>query len=181
VRYEEDTLFSGVRLVCPDHGSFDDYPVPPGARAGRSLPELMNVAYRRAHETIGLGREGVCAECWGSVTVTYPVTSPIDDADGMVWTEVACERCWTRLRPPLRNLLLSQPLVSGLLYEHGYDLLGAAELLTGLDGELECETELLGTDPSRARLRLAIGDDRLELVVDEDGGVVDHERTRVDG
>lgn len=177
-RYGSEQLFSGVWLECPEHGRFDQYPVPPGAREGRMLGELVEAAYLRAHTSIDLGRQGVCLECWGTVTVEFPVSvePPTQLPDDVLWTAVACERCFNQLRPPLRNVFLTHPLVNGLLYEHGYDPLSAAQAVTSPDGDIDCETELLDAETPRAQLHFEIGQDALTLTVDESCEVLSHER-----
>lgn len=178
-QYGSDGLLSGVWMECPEHGRFDRYPVPPGAREGRTLEELVETAYRRAHTNINLGRQGICLECWGSVSVTFP-SDPgegQESPDRFLWTELSCERCWNQLSPPLRNVLVTHPLVIGLFYEHDAGPLAAARELTGPGDDVVCETELIERDPPTARVRIEVGDDTLSMTVDENCAVVDHERT----
>jgi DNA-binding transcriptional ArsR family regulator len=178
VHYGRDTLFSGVWMECPEHGAFDRYPVPPGGRHGRSLSETLEAAYLRAHTNFGLARQGVCLECWGSTTVTYPVEVDAGGslADEFVFVEVSCGRCWNRLSPPLRSLLSTHPLLWSAFYERGYTPQAAAQAMTDPDGAVACETDLEATDPPRATVRVGFDDETVAVTVDEDCSVLDYRR-----
>jgi hypothetical protein len=175
--YGRESVYSGVWLECPEHGSFDTYPVPPGACHDRSLADLLDVAYMRAHTNIRLARHGVCLECWGSVTITYPAESDCASPDGnqVVRAEIDCQRCWNWLSLPLRSVLVTYPPVQAMFLRHGYRPAEAAEQVTGPDGVADCETTL-HDDSHGATVRYELHGEEHVLTVDEACSVVEHRR-----
>ncbi len=191
VRYGRDTLYSGATTVCPEHGTLDSYPVPPGARPGRSPEELVEIAYRRSRVTSRLARRGICAECWGPVSVEFPVEVGDGEAAGggagtdgssadgrgpdvdpavaerFLWVRVDCRRCWNRQHATFRGVMLTDPRAAALFRDGGHGPFEAVQRVTGRSGSGECESEVVGTDPVRATVRYAVGDDRVELTVDD--------------
>jgi len=194
VRYEGHTLW----MECEKHGMSDRYEVvPPGAYRNRSLRELEQVVFTRVLVNLFLARRGICLQCWGPTSIDYPVEQPpveeivdeqFDDSveefdelveefgefDEFIGTDVHCERCWNQLRSPLRSVVAIHPVVLGAHRERGYGLLETVRNVTRIGEESVCETELHGTDPASATVRIDLDDETLVLDVDEECSVVDY-------
>jgi len=173
--YEEHTLW----LECVEHGRSDEFSVvPPGAYRDRGLEELVRVVYTRTLVNLFLARRGICLQCWGPMSIDYPVGTPLSDgADGLdelVGTDVHCERCWNRSLSPLRTVVATHPLVLGFHREHGYDLLDTVVNVTRVGDASACESEPHGTDPASATVRITLDGETLALAIDETCTVVDY-------
>ena len=193
IHYAQQLLYSGITIQCPEHGAFDSYPVPPGAKHGRSLDELAELAYVQSSRQLALARQGVCTECWGTVATTFPVevhsdttaeTADSEDgvaaelADRFIWVEADCQRCWNRVYTTLRDLLLTHPSAAAFFQERGYEPFEASLRVTGKVGPDLCESALITTDPPEAVVRYQddTSGNHVELTVDKDLAVVDISR-----
>lgn len=176
IHYEDNALW----LECPEHGAMDRYSaVPPGAATGRSLEELARTVYTRVLVNLFLARHRVCLQCWGVTTIEYPVEQPhVSErfAEEFVWARLRCTRCWNQLRPPLRTVVATHPVVLGAFRERGYDLMETVRQVARIGDEQVCETELHGTDPPGATLRIELEGETLVLTVDETCTVVERRR-----
>jgi hypothetical protein len=173
IRYEQETLL----LVCAEHGQMLGYPTPPGAYSGRSLEELADVVFKRAMASITLWRQGICPECWGPVSITYP--GDLDDPDLLperaIATELECQRCWFETYSPLRTLVASMPLVQALYHRHGLD---TADAVFGPRATIRpdvCAVDLHDTEPVGATLTVELGSESVVLELDEECRVVDRD------
>ena len=87
----------GSELVseCPEHGQYDRLPLPPGTTDGREPSEAVRVAYRYTMLPIRMAHAGICFECLGPTTVTYPV-DPITATvpEDRIPIRISCDRCW---------------------------------------------------------------------------------------
>jgi DNA-binding transcriptional ArsR family regulator len=179
LHYGARQLYSGMWMECPEHGSFDKRPVPPGAQMDRSLHELMTVAATRFVTNLALARQGICLQCWGNVTVEYPTDVPEEyQIADRIPVKIQCDRCWNHVSVVLRSLFLEHPSVRGPFADRGYSLLETMEMVTAVDELSVCETELLGTDPASARLCIDLDDESIELTIDEECTVIDVEHSR---
>jgi DNA-binding transcriptional ArsR family regulator len=179
VHYGANDLYSGMWMECPEHGTFDNIPVPPGAQMDRSLHELMEVAYTHFATNLELARQGICLQCWGNMSVEYPVELPEEQqVDNRIQVRLKCDRCWNQSIVILHSLFLKHPSVRGPFADRGYSLGETVEMITATDESSVCETELLGTDPARARLRVDVDGESVELTIDEECAVIETERSR---
>jgi DNA-binding transcriptional ArsR family regulator len=178
VRFVDGTLGTGVYMHCSEHGKMDVYSFPPGAQAGRSLLETMQVAYTRLRTGVDLARRGICMECWGRVSTEFPVDAH-DHGESRErydeFTQVAyqCERCWNQLRVPLRTYVGTHPIVEAAFEERGFAPLRGADELTTED-EIACETEVTESKPTGATVRISFDEETLVLSVDDDCSVSGH-------
>ena len=174
------TLWYGGSLLvlqCEDDGFLLAYGIPAGAFDGRSLQELAAVTYHRAMTEINTARQGICPQCWGHTTVSYPAepdAPPQMHASGDVtWTRLVCDRCWLRYNVPLRAVVASTPSVQALLRRHDLDPVRAP--ITGQTGgvTLHWEVTLDGDDPANATVRFELGGDEVAFDLDADARVLD--------
>lgn len=182
VRYGEQEVFSAIWMYCEEHGRMDLYPVPPGAYTNRSLEELMNVAYTRLLTNLNLARCGICLQCWGQMSVEYPVDIESTEQqelmpDDFIPLKIGCDRCWNQFSPiPLRTLIVTHPIVMGMFAERGYSPFEAGFKMTRTGESSMSETEIKGTDPVSATLSVEFDDEKLVLTIDEDCNVVEYHR-----
>jgi len=180
VRILERPLGTSVYMYCQEHGEMDNYWFPPGARSGRSSLEAMRVAYTRLLTNVRLARQGICMECWGRISIEYPVESPASGTDEeggrneFTYVAFRCERCWNRFPVPLRTYVVTHPVVEAAFERRGYELLAAADALT-TGHEVACKERLVSEDPLEARVQVTFDDgDTLVISVDADGSVSDY-------
>jgi len=172
--YTGELLF----LRCErDGGYLLAYGMPPGAFEGRSLEELAAVTYRRVMSEVNTARQGVCPQCWGHTSVSYPVDPEappqLHAAGDAVQTRLVCDRCWLRYHVPLRAVVASTPTVRSLLRRNGVGPVRAS--VTGQAGDtvLNWTVSVDRAEPVRASVRLELGTDELAVDLDEDARILD--------
>jgi DNA-binding transcriptional ArsR family regulator len=174
VTYEDGRL----RTECPnDHRVGAEYP--PGAAADYPLDRLVPAALLVTRQDVELGAEGVCSQYYGSLGEFSPVERSVPFGDGSDGSEVvllerSCRRCSATYSYTPGIAAFRHPEVIAFHYERGVDLLS--------EGILEREWTAPGSatvrseEPYQFEVVVAIDDDRLEVVVDDDGEVVRTER-----
>lgn len=165
--YDEGVL----RVVCGnDHPQFV-WELPPGATRG-SLSEVVDVATRLARQHVELARSGVCLRCYG------PMETRIETGDRAAGTTArfvaACESCGSRLNGPVGFCLLDHPEVRALYARHDRPV--DDHHLWELGFTSPTAVTVLGADPPRVRVTVQVGDDRLDVALDERARVVDTRR-----
>ncbi|MFC7074812.1 winged helix-turn-helix domain-containing protein [Halovenus rubra] len=175
--YGENPLYPGVWVECEEHGIADRYPVPPGAKSERSVEELMRVGYSRLCTNLDLARQGICLQCWGTVSIEYPTDPPTEQfKDSHIPTKVSCNRCWNQFPAlPLRMLFVKHPLVASPFRARGHTLLETLQQLARTGDDAPCETTVHDGDPPRASIEITLDDETLVLDVDDSCTVVDHQ------
>lgn len=180
VRFTEGDLRTGVYLHCEDHFETSTYWFPPGAQQGRSLSDLMRIAYIRLLTNVRLARQGICMDCWGRVSTAYTGELPdnLGDEesrrDESVFVMFHCERCWNRRYLPLRTYVASHPVVESAFAERGYEPLEAAYALAVGDG-LTCDERLTNDDPPKASVRITFAGEALTVWLDDECSVIEHQ------
>jgi len=172
--YTGELLF----LRCErDDGYLLAYGMPPGAFEGRSLEELAAVTYRRVMSEVNTARQGVCPQCWGHTSVSYPVDPEappqLHAAGDAVQTRLVCSRCWLRYHVPLRAVVASTPTVRSLLRRNGLDPVRASVTGQAGDTTLNWAVSVDRAEPVRASVRFELGTDEVAVDLDEDARILD--------
>jgi len=167
----EDGLLT---VDCPDHEF--RVPVPAGAAEGRDLPELLTVGLALTERMIALSRQGICPNCYGTVTVE-PVETDGDDSSGAgaILFRDTCARCRATVAIPVGMYVGQHPAIVSFYHDHGVEL--DLEALWGRAWAHPGAETVRQRNPYRLGLAIEHGGDRLELVVDETGEVVETERS----
>ena len=169
----EDGLF---RIVCPEHGNVFSNTVPPAVAIDRGIDAIHTAAGRDVRQMFEQARDGVCPECSGLIEVTIPVTearhNEPESADSDPLTaQFECQRCQLVFDAELRWLVFDHPAVVSFYYDHDIDI--GPENYIGFDSMGDAA---VSEDPLRARLTFRADNERLDVVLDEAGGVVETER-----
>jgi len=175
--YKRRRFGSTLLLECPEHGQHDRLPLLPGATEGREPLEVVRVAYRYAMSQIRMAHAGICSECLGPTSVTYPadpVTSTFPD--DRIPTRISCDRCWLHMGPPVQNFVLMTPRVRGRLRAHGYGLLESMNAVKRPAGPVAYESTLVSETPARATVRFGFPEETITVTVDDQCRVVEFDR-----
>jgi len=175
--YERRRFGSPLVLECPEHGRYDRLPLPPGATEGRKPSEVVRVAYRYAMSQIEMAHAGVCSECLGPTSLTYPA-DPVSSAypEGRIPTRISCDRCWLHVGPPVQNLVLMAPRVRARFRAHGYELVESMGAVKAPGGPVAYESTLVSETPPRATARIEFPEETISVTVDDRCRVVEFDR-----
>lgn len=144
-------------------GAFEDYP-------REEWPAVAERWTRRELETI---RMGFCPICYG------PMSSSVSLDPESVWeaydarVAYTCERCDSSISANVEVSVIAHPAVVGFHHEHGIDV--TTTPLWELDWAIQPAATVVSEDPIRVEVPVAIEGDRLVLVLDETGTVVDEQ------
>jgi hypothetical protein len=162
VTYDDGLL----QVVCEEgHGSFLN--VGPELLERRSLTAALDVATRRTLLEAKSTMDGVCPYCEGA---TAEASARFHDESIAVTYEWACERCGALLQNDAGGCVLYHPAVVGFCHRRGVDVFDDA--WTAL-AEHTGDGRVVGEDPLRVAVDVAVAGDRLELTLDETATVVD--------
>lgn len=158
-------------LTCPEHGINIGFPAPPGAVKDRSLQELADIVFIRALTNMDLARQGICPECWGHTSLTFPADTeeqPLESSQ--VGAEITCTRCWVRYTTTIRGILTGHPAVRSLYQESGYEL---ADAIIGEQSTSDPDNCTLTVDESvpQATATFSLNGATLTLAMTGDGEV----------
>lgn len=163
-----------LAIECPN-----EHPVrstfPPGAAADRSLDELVSAAMLVTRQKVERVLEGICAQCSGPLgtpairTETVPIgpDGPFE-AHLLTWE---CPRCGGKHSVTPGMVAFRHPTVRAFHYERGVDLL--EERLLAHEWVLPGAETLLQEDPYRFEVAITLDGECLEVVVDEEGSVLE--------
>ena len=164
-----------VRVDCGDcdTGVFD-MSTPPVVVAERDGEAVGDALVRHATAAFQRMNRGFCVYCDGPLD---PTVEPGDDEDGPDLTaKLSCRACGRTFGWSVVAGLLDHPAVVAMLYEAGID---AREFpVWGVFTRLDRAVAVASEDPLRIEASIGVDDARMDLVVDEDLTVVDHERVR---
>lgn len=182
----EGTYANGEMVIeCADCGVTvtDGLSAPPIVAAGHDHEELPTVLNKLLLTEVQKMARGFCNICSGEVEITI---QPPENAQGEVQegtddefrelfgVRSTCQECGFISHGVVGAYLLDHPAVTALLWDAGIDIRKTP--VWELEWLFEPHTVLLGQDPLRAEVTIAVADDSLTLTVDEDLTVLDHER-----
>ncbi len=172
-----------VRVECDSCDISPSAGVPPGVFAGYDLDAIPAVANRYFRTIVQQTDNGFCWYCEGKtsprvVPMSDIISGNVDypgDGDELPVVEYGCERCGNTLTVNLGNSLLDHPAVISFYYEHGINVHETSlwEFATWNTDR----TKILSCKPLRARVSYHAGDERLDLIVDEELSLVETHRT----
>ena len=178
--YEQQHFWIG----CPDHGRFHSTSFPPAVVEHNSPRELAAIARVDSMRRIRLARKGVCPHCWGPMEATLPAPEQRlawhDDEipEDTVYAEFDCEQCGMCLPVSPGACVVDHPAVVSLYEDHDLDVrsipFAALPFVHMSRPVVESES------PVRVRLPVERDGDRLDLWLDGDVTVVDHDRYQED-
>jgi len=170
----EDGLF---RIVCPEHGNVFSNTVPPAVAIGRDIDAIHAAAGRDIGQMFEQARDGVCPECSGHIEMTIPAGEQrhdehtAADSDSTVFADFECRRCRLVFDAELHWLAFDHPAVVAFYHDHGIDIRPRHHIYPG-----DTSHAVVSEEPLRARIAFHVDDERLEVVLDEEGRVVETER-----
>ncbi|QLH78024.1 helix-turn-helix transcriptional regulator [Halosimplex rubrum] len=170
LRYEDGY----VLVECGDCGrGVFDMSTPPVLVAECDDGEVVDALVRHATAAFQRMNRGFCVYCDGPLdSVVEPLVDADDDSDPVV--ELSCRACDRTFRWSVAAGVLDHPAVVAMLYEAGID---AREFpVWGVFTRLDRDVRVTGEDPLRIEVSIGVDDARMELLVDGDLTVVDHER-----
>ncbi|WP_247730897.1 DUF7351 domain-containing protein [Halovivax limisalsi] len=185
VSYEDETLTVSC-TGCPGliggsrpDGTFMNYEFPPSGLAGRSPAELVDIAHLHYDSKIIPMLNGICPECAAQVEATFEVCSDHERDAGLcstcdrrdeAWAVLSCDHCEYERLSVVWSCAFYHPSVVTFLCDHGVDDLFSFRELLWEDPRIvgNVRTELLGRDPYRFRVVLAMDDERLAVELTDD-------------
>jgi ribosomal protein S27E len=151
-------------------------PVPPGAFEDYLREEWPFVAERWATRQFEMAAAGFCPVCHGPMTSRlepdFERIEEFDIPDAFAAVELSeCERCGETMYSNAEASVVTHPAVVAFHHDHGVDV--AATPIRELDWAVEPRSEVVGDEPLRVESRIELGDERLAVVLDESGDVVE--------
>jgi hypothetical protein len=185
--YEDGTTWARC-TVCEGYwpqrgGEILGFSLPPEGLRGREPDEVLRATLVYAIHRFETMSDGVCPECGGAVDASltvcpdHRVTDGVCDACDSRFVGVVtlvCDACKFAWRCPSYAPALNHPAVVAFYDDHGVEHVPAT--WAAVSRGLGWEEELLAPDPAALRLTVPHGGDRLHLVLDETGTVVDVRR-----
>jgi len=155
-----------LNVDCENHDF--QIPVPAGAAENRELDELLGVGLSLMDRLMELSRREICPNCYDTLTA-----EATEVEDGVVVFRDSCDRCRGMIAVPVGLFVSRHPAIVSFYYEHGIELdLERAWAADWTDPGAETIRE---RDPFRFELPVECDGDRITVVVDETGTVVDVE------
>jgi hypothetical protein len=159
--------------------------VPPGVFAGYETDAIPEVANRYFRTIVQQTENGFCWYCEGQTTPTVVSMDSIVDDDleypgdktELPVVQYECERCGDTLTVNLGISFLYHPAVVSFYFEHDINVHKGSlwEFATWSTDR----TRILDSDPFRAQVSYHAGEERLDLVVDEQHSLIERTRTTV--
>ncbi|WP_458209349.1 winged helix-turn-helix domain-containing protein [Haladaptatus sp. NG-SE-30] len=170
--------------------SMTEFMPPAGVRNRRTVDEMYRAQQTWIRHKLTALIEGVCPECSGTISVT-PLICDEHDADTVgdhrvcehcdsvfeVRFRQVCDICKLALLAPSDRHIVLHPTVAAFYHDHGYETWGHEWLRIGT--ETIAEQTVVSHDPLEIRVEVGIDADRLDVILDDDGDVIDvrHRRT----
>lgn len=182
--YHPDQLLTVECTGCET--LFDAMHFPARGLTGRSNREILEAAYQRRHQKLGLMRRGVCHSCGGFVeralqqeaSISYGSASVEEMAGLETYATLACDACNMSLVGHPANVALTTPTVVGFFADHDRDV----ALSNWWDDPIvdaRNGTQTIEADPALVTMPFEIGGDRLTITLDDDLQIADSERTNL--
>lgn len=167
--YENDQFI----VRCPNcEQTVLRFAFPPGVLDGRPREAFAEAASRWIRAQLSFTVNGVCPNCAGDIT--HSITADPEHHNGKVGLEYDCQRCNHHATATVGLHLSYHPAVIALYDDHDTDLNG--EFLQSYVSNDDQSTTVRSENPLRISVTISIGDDELELVVDEALNVAERRR-----
>jgi len=152
----EDAL---LLVECPNDHVFRNV-LPPGTIDDRTLEGVIELWTLKTRHDLVLAIEQICPFCYAGLDWTIDAGREFDQPE----IETQCSRCSVRIEIPIIVSACRHPAVAAFYYEHGIDIrtrpLWASEFFEPVD-------TTRSTDPDRIHVRIELGDETLEAVLDD--------------
>jgi hypothetical protein len=164
-------------IVCPEHGDVFSNTVPPAVALDRDIGAIHAAAGRDIRQMFEQARNCVCPECSGHIDMRIPTGEgrqderTAEDSDPTVLAQFECQRCQLVFDAELHWLAFDHPAVVAFYHDHGIDISPLQNTRFG-----DTSHSIVSEEPLRARIAFHADDDRLDVVLDEEGTVVETER-----
>jgi DNA-binding transcriptional ArsR family regulator len=176
------TCQGGVCAVtCPNDHRLFQWTVPPNVAADATVPEVVDRAELLATQAIERALTGICPTCYDPIESEVrvgcesgdelPVESEHTDEPRL---RAVCDTCGGRVLGPVGFCLLVDPEVAAFYRRHGRRLRDH-HVWEHSFVEDDAVT-VVGTDPVRVTVDVALDDDHMQVTVDGTGSVVGTER-----
>lgn len=155
---------------------------PPAGLTGRTPDEVAQAAMAWGDSQLMPMYDGVCPRCAGPVSLSLQVCDDHQGGQGRicehcdavfaVWARRICEVCRFEFMVPGWHHLLQHPRVAGFFYDR--DVMTSSWTWEVLTAEVVRPTEeKLDEEPFRVHYTFAVGDDELDVTVDDELDVLD--------
>lgn len=168
-----------LRIICPEHGVVFGNTVPPAVAVDRDIDGITTAAERDVRRAVEQARDGICPECFGTVDMTVPAAgargdefTPEDSDDEPVLAEFECPRCRLAFETELHWVVLDHPAVVAFYYDHDIDTRPRHHIEVD-----SVSSAIVSNEPLRVRLTFQADDDQLDVTLDDQGTVVETERS----
>lgn len=167
--YENDQFI----VRCPNcEETVLRFAFPPGVLCGRPREAFAETASRWIRAQLSFTVNGICPNCAG--VITHTITADPEQHNGTLGLEYDCERCNHHATATVGLHLSYHPAVIALYDDHDTDL--NEEFLQSYVSNDDQSTTVRSENPLRISVTISIGDDELELVVDEALNVAERRR-----
>ncbi|GGL58312.1 transcriptional regulator [Halocalculus aciditolerans] len=162
-------------IACADcAATFGRDPFPPGGLADRDPDEVLAAFDQHVRHRHCLAADGVCPECGGRTE------TELRDGDDALGTEYCvshcCRQCNHCVHSPVGLSLLDNSRVVGFCGDHGVELTDHPYWTLAWCVR-DDTTTVESRDPLRVTVGIPLGDERLDVTLDDDLRVLDTTRT----
>lgn len=168
-----------MHIDCVDcEVTITDMAAPPVLAASYDADELPEACSRFLVSEIESINRGFCGNCSGRVdaTVERPANPP-EGFEGFHGVVHECRECGATVHSVLGAAVIDHPAVVSLFHDAGIDVRRTP--IWELDALLATPGERVSEDPLRVKVTVEVGDEALDLVLDEALDVVEYERRPV--
>ena len=165
-----------VRIECPECGQgHGEYPFPPGGLHDRTDEEILQAFNQRVRHLHCLAKDGVCPECNGRMETRIDHDAGECCIGATLRATHVCQQCGHELCSAVGLGLLDQSAVAAFYGEHGVEL--STKPYWHLDWCVDDDpVTVLDRDPWRLQVGMAVDDEELHVIVDENLDVIETRR-----
>jgi len=170
-----------MHIDCIDcEVTITDMAAPPILAASYDAEELPAVYSKHLVSEIERINRGFCPYCSGRLdSHVEEKDKAVEEMEGFLDVVYECRECGGDLHSAVGAAVIDHPAVVSLFHDAGIDVRRTP--IWELDPLFDTAGEIVSEDPLRVAATVEVGDEALDLVLDEDLNVVECERRPVDG
>lgn len=154
--------------------------IPPLGIDQHTVEEAFHAAVAYSLHETAIFHDGVCPHCLGAIKTIVDACADHDPGDSlcpncdrsnMADVRMVCTTCKRSIPPPATIVALIHPAVTAFYHKHGIE----HRFATWETVVRSCQVveELISEDPLRMRMTIPVGDDILQLTLDDELNVLD--------
>jgi len=169
-----------MRIECVDcEVTVTDMPAPPVVAAGHDPEDLPSVYSQYLYTETERVNRGFCPSCSGRIDTTVREPDASEGFEAHLDVVHECRECGARSHSALGAKVLDHPAVIALYYDAGIDVRETP--IWELTELFETAGEIVGEDPIRVETTVEVDGEALDLLLDENLDVIEHERRTAPG